>query len=103
MIVMVLFVVRLATLVHRRIPWCAKPSGGRKFVPEQYLGSVQVFSGRGSRSPVVEGDWDLRLHAADTTFYLHVVHQSPRWCHQRPLRGGNCPILIHACGRCAPC
>ena len=26
------------------------------------LGSVQVYSGRGSRSPAVEGDWDLQLH-----------------------------------------
>ena len=30
------------------------------------LGSVQVYSGRGSRSPAVEGDWDLRLHAQRT-------------------------------------
>ena len=31
------------------------------------LGRVQVYSGRGSRTPAVEGDWDLRLHAEDTT------------------------------------
>ena len=43
---------------------------GAKAGPEgcnAHKGSVQVYSGRGSRSPAVEGDWDLRLHAEDTT------------------------------------
>ena len=51
-----------------QLPWGSACGEPMRIKP---VGSVQVYSGspsgRGSRSPVVEGDWDLRLHAEDTT------------------------------------
>ena len=41
----------------------SRPTSGRSLI---YY-TVDLYSGRGSRSPVVEEDWDLRLHAEDTT------------------------------------